>query len=150
MQCELCGKDTELFTAVVEGIQLRVCAGCGRFGKVLRRAPPPASLAKPAPVRTEPAKIERIMDDYGQRIRAAREKQGLTQEDFAKRVMVKESLVHKMETGTFEPDIELARKLERLLHIRLVEVREESETGTARKEDRPAGLTIGDILKLKS
>lgn len=150
MQCELCGKDTELFTAVVEGIQLRVCAGCGRFGKVLRRAPPPASLAKPVPVRTEPTKIERIVDEYGQRIRAAREKQGLTQEEFAKRVMVKESLVHKMETGTFEPDIELARKLERLLHIRLVEVREESETGTARKDDRPAGLTIGDILKLKS
>lgn len=148
MQCELCGKDTELFTAMVEGTQLRVCANCGRFGKVLRRVQPPAG-AKHAAVKREPARVEQIVSDYGQRIKAAREKRGLTQLDFAKLVTVKESLIHKMETGHFEPPIDMARKMEKILHITLVEVQEESAVVKTEKEERSEGLTIGDILKLK-
>lgn len=148
MHCELCGKDTGLFTAIVEGTQLRVCAGCGRFGKVLSRAQPPAAR-KSAPVKQEPVMIEQIVGDYAQRIRTARERHSMTQEEFAKRIMVKESLVHKMETSHFEPPLDLARKLEKLLRITLVEIREESTVQTTKEESRPAGLTIGDILKLK-
>ncbi len=146
MQCELCGKSTELFTAMVEGTQLRVCAGCGKFGNVLRKVPlVPAH--RPA-VRRETGPVEQIVSDYAQRIRAAREKQGLTQQDFAKHITLKESLVHKMETGQFEPPLDLARKLEKLLHITLVELYVASDTLATKEEPRP-GLTIGDILKLK-
>ena len=148
MHCELCGKDTELFTAVVEGTQLKVCTTCGKFGKVLRRAEVPTAR-KPAAVKREPVMVEQVVSDYAQRIRSAREKQGLTQQDFAKKVMLKESLLHKMETGSYEPPIDLAQKLEKLLHVTLVEIRQESAIVAQEKEKRPAGLTIGDILKLK-
>jgi putative transcription factor len=147
MHCELCGKDTELFTAMVEGAQMKVCANCGKFGKVLRREIAPAR-AKQAPALREPEIIERLVSDYGQRIRAAREKQGLTQEEFARKIMQKESLLHKMETGTFEPQIELARKLERVLGITLVEVRQDMPIAVA-KTGHAEGMTIGDILKAK-
>ncbi len=148
MHCELCGKDRELFTAIVEGTQLHVCAGCGRFGKVLSRTQP-STLRKSAPVKQEPVMIEQTVGDYAQRIRAARERHGMTQEEFAKRIMVKESLVHKMETSQFEPPLDLARKLEKLLRITLVEIREESTVQTTKEKSPPAGLTIGDILKFK-
>lgn len=149
MQCELCGKITELFTTVVEGAQMQVCATCGKFGKVLRKAAPVRAAAPVRKAASEPVQVERIVEDYGERVRAAREKRGLTQQDFAKLVTVKESLVHKMETSHFEPDIETARKLERVLHITLVETRVEGGIVDKQKDDRPAGLTIGDILNMK-
>lgn len=148
MRCELCGKETGLVSAVVEGVQMQVCAPCGAFGKVLRRVAPPRS-AVPAKQKAEPVQVERLVEDFGQRIRVAREKRGLTQSDFAKLIQLKESLVHKLETGHFEPTIEQARKLEHTLGIALVETREESIMITPRKESASAGLTIGDILKLK-
>ena len=148
MRCELCGKETELFTAVVEGAQMQVCVACGSFGKVLRRVAPPR-VAAPVKQKAEPVQVEHLVEDYGQRIRVAREKRGLTQSDFAKLVQLKESLVHKLETGHFEPTIEQARKLEHVLGVALVETREESIMITPRKENASAGLTIGDILKLK-
>ena len=82
MNCELCGKDTELFTAVVEGTQLKVCTDCGRFGKILRKALLPQ---KPALIKREPALSEHLIADYGQRIRKAREQQMLTQQEFAQK-----------------------------------------------------------------
>ena len=144
MQCELCGKVTELVVAMVEGTQLNVCANCGRFGKVLTRTPQ-AAPRKAQQARTVP--VEQVVADYASRIRTAREKRGLTQEEFAKIIQVKESLLHKMETGNFEPPLDTARKLERILHINLVEVQQETENATGAKESKPAGLTIGDILK---
>ncbi|MEM4239649.1 MAG: multiprotein bridging factor aMBF1 [Candidatus Woesearchaeota archaeon] len=147
MNCEMCGKDTELFTAMIEGSQLRVCAACGRFGKILKKVKLSAS-AKPA-AKSEPAQVEQVVSDYGQRIKAAREKLGMTQKDFAKLVAVKESLIHKMETGHFEPPIDMARKMEKILRIILVEVREEGVVASEGKEKRPEGMTIGDIINLK-
>ncbi len=147
MQCELCGKDTELFTAMVEGIQLRVCAGCGRFGKVLRKIQLPAA-PKAARVKSEPVQVESVVSDYSNKIRAAREKRGLTQIDFAKLITVKESLIHKMETGHFEPPIDMARKMEKILRITLVEISQEEGVVKQEKEEKTEGLTIGDILKL--
>ncbi len=146
MQCELCGKITSLVIAMVEGTQLKVCANCGRFGKVLKQAAPNAAerrISKPQTMITES-----IVPGYATLIRTAREKRGLTQQDFAKLTQIKESLLHKLETNNFEPPIDIARKLERALHIKLVETKEEGlrEAG-AKEENRPSGMTIGDILK---
>lgn len=149
MQCELCGKDTELFNALVEGTQLRVCAKCGKFGNVLRKVLPPASQ-KSVSVTREPVIVEQIVSDYSQKIKTAREKRGLTQLDFAKLLTVKESLIHKMETGHFEPSIDIAQKMEKILHITLVETRQDSAVIQQKKEDKAEGMTIGDILKIKN
>jgi ribosome-binding protein aMBF1 (putative translation factor) len=54
-----------------------------------------------------------------------------------------------METGHFEPPIEIARKMEKILHVALVEMSQESSVIQQKKEERPEGMTIGDILKLK-
>ena len=123
MRCELCGKETELFTAVVEGSQMQVCSQCGTHGKVLQRVKPPIKRA----IVKQEAPTERIVSDYAELIRTARENQGLTQKDFALKITVKESLVHKMETGHYEPPIDLAKKLEKILHIKLITMLEETK-----------------------
>ena len=37
-QCEMCGKETKLFTTLVEGTELNICQPCSKFGKILRTA----------------------------------------------------------------------------------------------------------------
>jgi putative transcription factor len=149
MQCEMCGKDTELFLAVIEGSQLKTCEKCGKFGKIISRIRPAQQKQSAAkPLITEELSMERVVPDYAQRIRAEREKQKLTQDEFAKKIMVKASVLHKIETGQYEPPIDTARKLEKILHITLVEQRTEGEAVPVSK-GKTQGLTIGDIIKIK-
>ena len=143
--CELCGKDTHLISAIVEGTRLNVCASCGRYGKILRGAPPVP--VKKKPVEKAPEPVEVVVHDYAVLVRTAREKSGMTQKDFARSLNEKESIIQKIENGVFVPPISMAKKLEKLLKIRLVEVEQEGEVS---KEKRGSGpLTIGDIINVK-
>ena len=117
MNCEMCGKETELYTASIEGATMKVCPNCAGHGKVLQRPKPVPKKTKrkiAAPVPAEPAVevVAAVVDDYAKLIKDARSKTGMTQKDFAKKINEKESLLHKMETGGFKPSIPLAKKLE--------------------------------------
>jgi len=145
MQCEMCGSQSNLFLARIEGTQMNVCKGCAQFGKVIRhRALPQARPARPV---IEEAPLPVIVDDYSQRIRAAREKRNFTQEILAKKLHEKESIIQKMETGNFKPSVVLAKRLERFLGITLIE----EEVGATAKitSTEAEGLTLGDLIKQK-
>ena len=87
------------------------------------------------------------MPDYAEKIKKKREKLGIEQKDFAKQVRERDSLISKIETGTIEPNIKLARKLERHLKIKLVEEYQEKPKLLAKSEGE--GVTIGDMIKIK-
>ena len=141
--CEMCGASGPLVSAIVEGTPLNICAKCSPFGKVVRK---PVVVSRP--VRKAVEVVEVVVEDYAGLIRSAREKAGLTQMDFARLLNEKESVVQKLESGSFRPPIAMAKKLERLLKIRLVEVEREESSSVEKKSSGP--LTIGDIIKLKN
>jgi putative transcription factor len=87
-----------------------------------------------------------LVNDYGIMIKKARQKKGLSVEDFARMISEKESVVKNLERGEFTPDSKLVRKIKNTLHI---DVLEAPETGTrTRVTSRPAsGRTLGDLLK---
>lgn len=142
--CELCGKDGPVITAVVEGSQMTVCQACGKFGKIIQR---PVGIVGRASVVKAPEVSEVVVSEYAQLIRSAREKSGMTQKDFAMKLNEKESVIHKLENGQFVPPISMARKLEKMLHVKLVVVEEEEEVEAGKKGSGP--LTIGDIIASK-
>lgn len=146
MRCELCGKEAELFRTLVEDSELQVCKECSRFGRVLKKVSTQEPMKK---VKTaeEPEIIEIIADDYSEKIRKAREKRGLKQEEFAKMLSEKESLLQKMETDKYKPSIAMARKMEKILRIKLVE--EVKEEKIVAGKGREEGFTIGDVVKLR-
>ena len=151
MQCDICGNKEATIVASIEGAALNVCSGCGKFGKFLRtisaaqKAPKPAIKAPTIP---EKEVMDMLIEDYAACIRQAREKLGLKQEDFAKKINEKVSLIHHIETGRHEPSIELARKLERFLRIKLV-VEHEEVHDKAKKEAKGESFTLGDFIKIK-
>ncbi len=142
--CELCGKEGPVITAVVEGSQMTVCQACAKFGKVIQR---PVGIVGRASVVKAPEVSEVVVSEYAQLIRSAREKSGMTQKDFAMKLNEKESVIHKLENGQFVPPISMARKLEKMLHVKLVVVEEEEEVEAGKKGSGP--LTIGDIIASK-
>ena len=151
MQCELCGKTTDPVRARIEGVELDVCPACASFGTVLRKAPPIPSMAqqKQRAMRVVvPQPKERLVADFSERIRKQREKRGLTQEEFARKLAERQSLVQKMESGSYVPSLDVARKIERILEVKLVE--EESEELVVIPRSTGTSHTLGDFMKKRS
>ena len=157
MNCDMCGKKVEVFYEVnVEGSILKLCKECSSYGSIIKRSYSTPKVKKKVnnyiqnrngPKEKEEA-IEVIVEDYGSIIKNAREKLGLKQEDLAKRLNEKESLISHIESGKKEPRIELAKKLERFFNIKLVDLMSEKETFFKEKSGSDQ-LTIGDLIKIK-
>ena len=153
--CDMCGQEAQLLKAKVEGTVLDVCERCARFGEVIAKPEPIFSKNIPEPMQPRAAPRRReivqvIVEDYPQKIRQARERKGLTQEQFAGQLNERESVIQKLETGQMKPDIKLARKLENKLHISLVEeFRESGEVPLPTKKSEGEGFTLGDFVKEK-
>ncbi|MFC1741192.1 multiprotein bridging factor aMBF1 [Nanoarchaeota archaeon] len=153
--CEMCGKSMEtLQKAKIEGTVLELCPGCAKFGEIVRR-PYISSKNIPQPRRQMVPRrkeiLEAITEDYAKKVRDAREKMGLTQEEFAKRLNEKHSIMQKIEGGQFTPSIDQARKLERLLKIELVEeIGEGGEIPIAKQtKSDDDGFTMSDFIKVR-
>lgn len=143
--CDLCGKDESLAEAVVEGALLKVCGNCGRFGNVIPIKKLPQLVKKEISYNEE--KTQEVVQDYPVRIRSVRQKFGLTQEDVARKVNEKLSIIQKVESGEIKPPIDLALKLERFFRIKLME--EYNEKTKDKVNFRDTVLTVGDLIKMK-
>ena len=152
INCDLCGKtETALNRAIIEDVELSVCSACSKFGKVLApvkrySAKEQHKIAQKAEEKAE--KIELLAEDYPGIIKKRREEMKLSQKDFALRINEKESTVHNIETGHFTPPISMARKLEKILGVKLVEEHEERHEIKG-KSKRDEGFTLGDFIKIK-
>lgn len=152
MNCEMCGKQTEdLYKTNIESTIMSVCSECSRYGKVterLKKETPKKEFKQRMQIQ-EPKQetIEVIVPDYAKKIRKAREQMGIKQEEFAKKVNEKESQIHKMETGSVTPSLKTAKKLEKILHIKLTE--EYIERQNPLEKEKETVMTLGDLVKIK-
>ncbi len=158
MICELCGRDVpRLHKVIIEGVVLNVCDECVKFGKEIKNGQIPKDV-KYLPPEIIRERIERrrrrkyrdmdedemLVEDYSERIRTARVRMGLTQEELAKMILEKRTVISKLERGEMRPDEKLIKKLEKALNIKL----KEKVTGVYHRESRKVrGLTLGDMLE---
>jgi putative transcription factor len=150
--CEMCGKKDVSVAALVEGTELKVCNDCSKYGKVLRKIQQvynQQNIKSKTEIKKqeEPEVIEVIIEGYGNLVKTAREKLGLTQDDFGKKINEKVSVIHSIESEHHEPNMELAKKLEKFLKIKIIEqIKDENKSFGSGKTN---SLTIGDIIKIK-
>ncbi|MBD3209731.1 TIGR00270 family protein [Candidatus Woesearchaeota archaeon] len=150
--CDMCSSTTgPFYTANIEGAKMRVCNKCKHYAKeawLIKESLPPDKPAKTTP-KAPPQRgeiIQVVVPDYGKRIRQARERLGLKQEVLAKQLSVKGSELHTWENHHRTPSHDSARKLEKALHITLIDHHEEKPL--QKKEAKAgSGLTIGDMLR---
>ena len=94
-------------------------------------------------------RVERyeFVEDLGNVVRKAREARFLTREQLAEMVGEKVSTIRRIENGELKPSFELARKLEKVLKVKLlVETTDEVFERVVTRAQR-RGLTIGDVLR---
>ncbi|MDJ1434465.1 multiprotein bridging factor aMBF1 [Halostagnicola sp. A-GB9-2] len=93
--------------------------------------------------------MDEIATDYDDRIRLAREKEGLSQSELANELNEKASLITKLERGDTLPTDSVQSKLEKFLNISLT-----GEGGSSEDADWDGGsssgsYTLGDVVKRK-
>jgi len=164
LRCEVCGRKIhgEPIRALIEGAKLTVCHECSKHGTIIYEEPKPRPTVPTAkgtrppvtfqvrkpPEATVDTSIE-LAEGYGDKIRQAREKIGLSHEDLGKKLNEKISLLKKIETGKMTPDNKLATKLEHILKIKLIVPASEEKipkTKISRTESRE--MTLGDIIQI--
>ena len=167
MACEMCGKEVPRLRKVqIGGSTLEVCNECARFGEDTAPAAPQAApvtsgtaaVAAPTPARTfthhgkkrdalSRGEME-LVDDYNRRIITGRRKKDLTQEELAKRINEKKSVISRLETGEMRPSDRLVKVLEKVLDIKLKE-RMEYQVESSKKKVASGGVTLGDLIKME-
>ncbi len=79
-------------------------------------------------------------------IKTARESMGMSRDALARTVGVKESVLRRIESGQLIPDEQLARKLERVLGVKLLVPAEHVETPSKPSKYE---LTLGDVVEIR-
>lgn len=154
MQCEMCGKKQAEYKCMVEEIELAVCENCSKYGeekKQIRKQAKPtkATSADTKQITTRERTISKpqqsIVEDYAELVKKAREKNKMTQAELAKAIAEKETILHKIESGRMAPSVTIAKKLERFLGIKLIEI---SPVGVY-AERKNVALTVGDVIRVR-
>ncbi|MHA1370293.1 MAG: multiprotein bridging factor aMBF1 [Promethearchaeota archaeon] len=179
MECEICGNIIKgLGVKIkVEGVVMTVCDACSDLGEKVRiktgsrylsdslnkRNKISKTVKKPKVMNArmtrrpthkkrelEIEKLE-LVDDYIAVIKRARGR--MTLEEFANRLNEKASVIQKIETKKLKPTIKLARKIEKLFHVKLLVNTDEDDEyfGIAWKfkDKERYEPTLGDFIKNK-
>ncbi len=140
MNCELCGKEIRHYhEVVIDGATMKVCDDCARYGKEVRKqssfqAPKitknviQAPISNPISHPTVKKRTSReIIDDdepvldFGKIIKKRREELGMSQEELAVKLQEKKNLLAKIEREEIKPDKATARKIEKILGVKIME-----------------------------
>ncbi len=148
--CEMCGKISNLLTTDIEGSILRVCAECANYGQVRRASS--EGMYRRGPVKQMPQEEFEVVGNFSTLLRHERTKRGLTQTDFARLLAEKDSVVAKWEVAAIKPDLDVARRVGKILGLTLVV----KQNGVAvEKAELPVPkrgateFTLGDFVKVR-
>lgn len=156
MRCEICGKKLvqEPIKTKIDGSIMLTCKECSKFGKVQKEPPKPKRQGAKRTQRTsrriqrprEPS--EEVVENFNEIIRQSREKKGWSREELADKINEKASVVNRIETGKMVPDLKLARKIEKIMNVVLIE-KTEGVNADEMAHSNIKGATIGDIARIK-
>lgn len=159
----MCGRSVlkrELKVMYVENVRLSVCSSCysrlvrGDVAREIRE-----ETAKTRPPRTSVKSVkkseERVLEeyevvpDYAERVKQARERLGLTQKALADMIKESENTIKRIESGRLVPTIALARRLEEVLSVKLLEPVVDAAETRLPNPAKMKELTLGDVVSLK-
>jgi len=152
--CELCGRPGARLKANVAGTESIVCDNCASLGTIIEEV----IEKKPSEIKQEEKRIEtqkkmfversqEVVEDIGEQVRQKREELGLKQEELGHKISEHASMVKRIEHG-YLPSLKIAHKLEKVLHLKLVEYVNPNEQEYVTSKSGGA-MTLGDIMIIK-
>lgn len=151
VDCEMCGKKDANIKAKVEGTTMTVCSSCAKFGEVVQTSKRGKFFNRNNSSFRKEDSEEKVISNISQEVKRLRREKNITPEELAKQVNEKESIILKIESGSFRPSIKLANKLGKFFHTRFVRKEQPAQQEqTQEKEEQNSqkhrSLTMGDIL----
>jgi len=160
--CEVCGHEIigKPFKAMIGRAKMIVCRDCAKLGSVYWEDQPRRQRSVRKPVKplskvfiekaSVPSLTEdlELVEDFGSRIREARQEAGLSHEDLGRKIRERVSVLRKIETGKMTPDHLLAQKLEHTLKVKLL-VPPSEPKALPSLLSKPPTVTLGEIVHLK-
>nr|AQS31562.1 hypothetical protein [uncultured archaeon] len=145
----MCGKSTQLFRAEIESVEMQVCSSCAKFGQVKHGHSSFSSSRFPPKKIIRPIEPEvKLVSNFSQLLKTARDKRKMTQEEFAKFLQEKESMLAKWEIGEAQPNISTAEKIGRILGLNVILKEEFFAEKIDQKKNREE-FTLGDFIKVR-
>lgn len=116
--------------------------------RVTRIVSPPLRRKKPS---SRPATLDDmiLVEDYAARIRTARQKARLSQEELAQKIGERISTLQAIEAGRLKPTRKAIRGLERELEISLLEPIGTAPIAFDRRQSSSRAPTLGDVVRIK-
>ncbi len=167
MQCEVCGRRIigKSYKAIIEGARLVVCGECAMLGSISWEIKTPKPRKRPGKLRKLLGRKSRVssrpqsplepalelVEDFGTRIRQAREAENTSLEELGRRINEKVSVLKKLESNKMAPDNNLAEKLQHVLKIKLlvptIEGKIPKQFSTLSSKSQT--VTLGDLVRNK-
>jgi len=163
-ECPICGgiiwgKGEKV---LIEGAKITVCQNCAQHGIKIQTEPKTTNAKKFSTdrlpviskkiIKNKDDFLEtqlEVVPDYAIKIKKARNDNNLTQEQFALKLHEKESLIRKIEAGKVEPNLELAKKIEKTYNINLLQKPDEQIVNYKEYLKKSTGTSLGDIAFIK-
>ncbi|WP_226006573.1 multiprotein bridging factor aMBF1 [Natrinema salinisoli] len=179
VQCEMCGAETSSPNTIkVEGAKLDVCSNCTDFGTEVKDTSSSSGSTKYSTGSSSSSSggggqssgssasssssggssqrrsdmfddMDELATDYDDRVRNARENEGLSQSDLANELNEKASLIRKIERGDTLPSDEVQSKLENFLEISLSAEGSSGDDSEWSGGSSSGSYTLGDVVKRK-
>ncbi len=147
---------------LIEGAKITVCQSCAHLGKKIISKTKVTPIQKLKSSKTKTTKNKQafktsnilepsveIVSDYPERLRNIRVKNNITQEQFAKKLNEKPSLLRRIEAGKVEPSLKLAKKIEKMYNVSLLKDVDEIQVDTKKFMKKTSGSSMGDIAFIK-
>ena len=144
-QCELCGRSSETLKNVrVEGVEMNCCPVCAKSGVEVKNYvfEKPQRRSFKREIKNE---YEFIVPNAGALIKAKREQMNMKQIDLSRRLNIKESIIHQVESGSLKPTLDVAKKFEEGLGIFIISKQEVKKVNLEQTDTK--GFTLGDFIK---
>lgn len=147
---------------LIEGGKISVCINCAQHGEKVQELPLNSSSKKQQTsgkkkpynrkiyAKNFTDDIE-IVPDFAKKIRNARSSLELNQDQFAQKLNEKPSLLRRIETGKAKPTIKLAKKIEEIYKIKLLQKGDMVE-GSIQNDKfmkKSIGTSLGDTAFIK-
>ncbi|NPA38326.1 MAG: TIGR00270 family protein [Candidatus Nanohaloarchaeota archaeon] len=149
--CEVCGNKTpKLYSVIIEGSEMQVCKECASLGK--KKQPLPTKKSHKLRKQISEESEEELIEDYPTILKnAILEKYGDLQK-FCRSHNLKESWLKKVIDGHIPLTLEEAKKLEKILKIKLIIKQTYTlpeENSKPENTSKKPAFTLGDLLKEK-
>jgi putative transcription factor len=142
-ECEICGAKTkDIYIVNVEDVELRVCTKCAKGKKIVSKVVEKKQTGKF--FKEKKNEEPQLVENYGTVIHSARESMKIPMKVLAEMLNEKETLLLRIEQQRTLPSMQLAKKIEKALGIKLAEPEQQNEGSSfGGKGDK---VTLGDFI----